>query len=128
MDVVTISLATGHDATQITELYFKVADRFDLDWLRKCAEKQITESYWNRMSVQALKDDLYDKQRRLLHKVLECNSDAKVAIDLDVWMERHGQSIKIFDEFIAQLHAQETVDLNMVILANKQFEMLLRKV
>ena len=128
LDVVTISLATGHDATQITELYFKVADRFDLDWLRKCAEKQITESYWNRMSVQALKDDLYDKQRRLLHKVLECNSDAKVAIDLDVWMERHGQSIKIFDEFIAQLHAQETVDLNMVILANKQFEMLLRKV
>ena len=128
LDVVTISLATGHDAPQITELYFKVADRFELDWLRKCAEKQITESYWNRMSVQALKDDLYDKQRRLLHKVLECNSQVKGGIDLDAWIEINSKSVKIFSDFIAELHLQETVDLNMVVLANKQFEMLLRKV
>ena len=128
LDVVTISLSTGHDATQITELYFKVADRFELDWLRKCAEKQITDSYWNRMSVQALKDDLYDKQRRLLHKVLECNTGAKTVIDLDAWMESNSKIVKVFGGFIEQLHVQETVDLNMVILANKQFEMLLRKV
>lgn len=125
LDIVTVSLATGHNPTEIAELYFKVADRFSIDWLRKCAEKQMTDSYWNRMSVQAVKDDLYDKQRRLLHKVLESSIEL---IDLDQWIAEHTKIIQIFTDFIEELHAQDTVDLNMVILANKQFEMLLRKV
>ena len=128
LDIVTISLATGHNVTEITELYFKVSDKFDIDWLRKCAEKQITDSYWNRMSVQALKDDLYDKQRRLLQKVLESNTSGKGKVDLDKWAEDNVKYIKIFSTFMAELHMQEVVDLNMVILANKQFEMFLRKV
>ena len=129
LDIVTISLATGHNATEITELYFKVADKFHIDWLRKCAEKQITDSYWNRMSVQALKDDLYDKQRRVLQKVLECNIAVnKNGVDLDKWIEANRKYIQIFYDFMSELHMQDVVDLNMVILANKQFEMFLRKV
>lgn len=127
LDIVTISLATGHNTTEITELYFKVADTFCIDWLRKCAEKQITDSYWNRMSVQALKDNLYDTQRRLVQKVLESNHSAK-KLDLDKWIEERSKYIKIFSDFINELQMEEIVDLNMVILANKQFEMLIRKV
>jgi len=99
-----------------------------MDWLRRCAEKQITNSYWNRMSVQALKDDLYDKQRRLLQKILESNTSGKAGVDLDKWVEDNMKYIKIFSTFMAELHMQEVVDLNMVVLANKQFEMFLRKV
>jgi|GEM_PF-6491066 len=81
------------------------------------------------MSVQALKDDLYDKQRRVLQKVLECNIAVnKNGVDLDKWIEANRKYIQIFYDFMSELHMQDVVDLNMVILANKQFEMFLRKV
>lgn len=125
LDIVTISIATGHSGKDIAELYFKIADRFEIDWLRKCTEKQLIDSYWNRMSVQAIKDDLYDKQRRLLHKILDAQ---KENINLEQWINTNITQVKIFMDFLSSLHLQEIIDLNMVILANKQFEMLLRKV
>ncbi len=125
LDVLLVAKATDIDKLKISELYFKVADYFQIDWMRKCVEKNITESYWNRMSIQALKDDLYDKQRRVLQKVI----DYKLGeLSLDKWLVHNEKQVNIFINFIQELKLQDNIDLNMMILANKQFEMLLRKV
>jgi NAD-specific glutamate dehydrogenase len=60
-----------------------------------------------------------------LQKVLEYKSDT---ISFDEWLAKNDQHVSIFIRFIEQLRDAEEVDLNMMILANKQFEIFLRKV
>ncbi len=125
LDILLVANSSDIDKQKIAELYFKVADSFSIDWMRKSVEKQITDSYWNRMSIQALKDDLYDKQRRVLQKVIAYRAgDGKI----EKWLEDNSRYASIFTNFIAELKLQENIDLNMMIIANKQFEMFLRKV
>jgi glutamate dehydrogenase len=124
-DIIFVANITKIEDSKIAELYFSVSDRFSIDWLRKACEKQANDSYWNKLSIQALKDDLYDKQRRLLQKVVTCpDSD----MDLSKWHNNHIKYTLDFTTFIDDLRLQENIDLNMMILANKKFEMFLRKV
>ena len=39
-----------------------------------------------------------------------------------------GKVTNIFTNFVAELKSQETINLNMLILANKKFELFLRKI
>jgi glutamate dehydrogenase len=68
LDILLVADSSKADKGKVAELYFKVADYFHIDWMRKSVEKEMTDSYWNKMSIQALKDDLYDKQRRIFAK------------------------------------------------------------
>ncbi|MEY3197508.1 MAG: NAD-specific glutamate dehydrogenase [Pseudomonadota bacterium] len=129
LDITTLSIANDVNIEDVAMLYFKIADMFSLDWLRKMSEKNMVDSYWNRLSVQALKDDIYDKQRRMINSIIEFNiSNKNKKIDLSSWVNKHEKSIMAFSRLIAELKLQENIDLNMIILANKQFEILLRKI
>lgn len=125
LDILRVSNKTGVDKERVGKLYFKVADQFDIDWMRRTAETYITGSYWNRMSIQSLKDDLYDKQLRILGKVLEEDQEAT---DLDSWVQNHEKHVGNFMDFMHKIKQTNNVELNMLFIANKQFEMLLRKV
>ncbi len=122
-DILLVARATNELEVKIAKFYFEVSERFSLDYLRKCCEKQINESYWNRLSVQALKDDLYDKQRRLLQKIITSKETT-----VDTWYEKNERYAAIFTDFIADLRLQDNIDINMMILANKKFEIFLRKI
>ena len=123
-DILLVSKNTKAKDSDVAKIYFDVSDRFSLDWLRKCAEKQIDDSYWNRLAIQALKDDLYDKQRRLVAKI---TSDLRASGDTSLWYEQNATDTRTFMDFISDLKEQENVNLNMVLLANKHFEILLCK-
>jgi glutamate dehydrogenase len=125
LDILRVSNKNGVDKERVGSLYFKVADYFQIDWMRRAAEKHITGSYWNRMSIQSLKDDLYDKQLRILSKVLQENPEAT---NLDSWAESNEKDVSTYMYFINKIKQTSTVELNMLIIANKQFEMMLRKV
>lgn len=130
----------------IAKLYFKVGDRFFIDWLRKNCEAQSDDSYWNRLSIQSIKDDLYDKQKRLLIKIIqdvynenELGSYEKIKMKsnivdesigskiIDNWTLGHSFSVNIFFDFVKKIEQTESLNLNMIILANKKLEMFLRK-
>ena len=123
-DIIHISQQTSAEDSGVAGLYFSTANRFYIDWLRKSCEKQMDDSYWNRLSIQSLKDDLYDKQRRLIITILN-QSIGK--INLDKWIDDNKKYTSIFTNFVENLKLQEEVNLNMIILANKRFEMFLRK-
>ncbi|WP_316353229.1 NAD-glutamate dehydrogenase [Candidatus Trichorickettsia mobilis] len=124
-DIIYVAKQTNISAAEVAKLYFAVGNRFNIDWLRKSCEKQIDDSYWNRLSIQSLKDDLYDKQRRLLVKII--NQSPIANIDLDQWLNNYQGIANIFFNFVEKIKLQEDVNLNMMILANKKFEMFLRK-
>lgn len=123
-DILNVSKETSVKDTDVANLYFATGNKFGIDWLRKICDKQITDSYWNKLSIQSLKDDLYDKQRRLLVKILQ---KSKVSVDLDLWIDDNVGSADIFINFIEGIRLQKNIDLNILILANKEFEIFLRR-
>ncbi len=123
-DIIYIAKRTQATNNDVASLYFATGNKFSIDWLRKACDKQLNDSYWNRLSTQSLKDDLYDKQRQLLTKII---NKSKVNIDLDLWIDNNIDSASIFLDFVKGIRLQENIDLNILILANKKFETFLRK-
>lgn len=123
-DIIYIAKQTNVQDTNIASLYFYTANKFSIDWLRKSCEKQMDDTYWNRLSIQSLKDDLYDKQRRLLISIL-CQSQA--SLDIASWINDNQDYANIYLDFIEDIKLQENINLNIIILANKKFELFLRK-
>ncbi len=123
-DIAFISKDTGAYAESICESYFKVGTEYNIDWLRKSCDKLMTESYWQRLSLQSLKDDLYDKQRRIIKVIAK----SKMLDSLEEWFVKKEHHSQIFNNFVENLKQLETIDISMIILANKKLEMFLRKI
>ena len=123
-DIIQVAKITDSKDEDVANLYFESGDLLDIDWLRKSCEAQIDDSYWNRLAIQSLKDDFYDKQRRLITKIIKSN---KQKVDLSNWVKNNIQNSGIFTDFVKELKSQEIINLNMLMLANKKFELFLRK-
>ncbi|ADE30318.1 NAD-glutamate dehydrogenase [Rickettsia prowazekii] len=123
-DIIYVTKETDGNNTKIAKAYFDISNMFSLDWLRKVCDKQLNDSFWRRLGLQSLKDDLYDKQRRLLIKII---NKSKTTIDLNLWIDNNNNLVSNFLDFIKEIKAQETIDLNIIILANKKFEIFLQK-
>lgn len=123
-DIIYIARNSNIQNYDIANLYFECGDLLSIDWLRYSCEAQINESYWNRLSIQSLKDDFYDKQRRLVDIIISANSEN---IDLEAWLNDNAKHASIFTNFIEEIKTQEVMDLNMMILANKKLEIFLKK-
>lgn len=123
-DIIYIAKHTGAKNGDTANLYFECGDVLSIDWLRDSSEAQINESYWNRLSIQSLKDDFYDKQRRLVTEIVASNQKF---VSLKAWLKNNITHASIFTDFIEEMKMQESINLNMIILANKKLEIFLRK-
>ena len=123
-DIASISKDTGENPEDISRTYFRIGNMYNIDWLRKTCDKLMTESYWQRLSLQSLKDDMFDKQRRIIKLVIK---DKKLN-KLDEWFESKSRNSQIFINFMEGLMKQENIDISMLILANKKLEMFIRKI
>jgi glutamate dehydrogenase len=123
-DIIYIAKKTNCKILNVANLYFATGNKFSIDCLRKACDRQINDSYWHKLSIQSIKDDLFDQQRRLLTKIID---KSEVTIDLDVWIDNNINSARIFLDFIGRIKSQENIDLNILILANKKFEAFLYK-
>lgn len=126
-DIIFIAKQAKMENEDIANLYFECGDLLSIDWLRQSCEAQIDQSFWNRLSVQSLKDDFYDKQRRLIKAIiLNANGNGGVP-KLKTWLKQNASDAHIFVSFIEDIKLQEALNLNMIILANKKLEIFLRK-
>ncbi|MDC0864578.1 NAD-glutamate dehydrogenase [Rickettsiaceae bacterium] len=123
-DIIYIGKETRKRNDYVANLYFETGDAFSLDWLRQSAEAQIDDSYWNRLSIQSLKDDFYSKQRQLTTEIIKQDMQGE---DLKLWMLEHSDISNIFINFIEDIKMQESVNLNMLVLAGKKLEIFLNK-
>lgn len=124
-DIIFIAKQAEMKNEDIANLYFECGDILSIDWLRQSCESQIDQSFWNRLSVQSLKDDFYDKQRRLIRAIISNRGD--VVPKLTTWLKQNASDAHIFVSFIEDIKLQEALNLNMLILANKKLEIFIRK-
>jgi glutamate dehydrogenase len=124
-DIIFLAKKTKTDKENVANLYFECGDLLHIDWLRQSCEAQIDQSFWNRLSVQSLKDDFYDKQRRLVKSILSSND--RDNFSFKDWIKNNESDLHIFTKFVEDIKSQESLNLNTMILANKKLDIFLRK-
>ena len=121
LDIVMVSIQSGLSIEVVGSIYFKIDTNFHLDLLRHRVDLLSVDSFWQRLSFKAVKEDIYDKQRKLTKEITKFagNEDA-----FTEWCTLYQPQVARYKHFFNELITQENVDFEMIVIAAKRFELL----
>ena len=126
MDIIVVATKREVPATKVSSIYFAVGDRFHFDWLRHEADQLDASTYWQRMLIKTIKDDIYDHQRRLTSLIIKSASN-DLSKGINEWVKNNTKKIAIFDKFINSVKTIADLDSSKLVVATKQIESLTNK-
>ncbi len=80
--------------TRAAEVYYRVGDTVDLDWVRHSLSELPTEDRWDRRALEGLREGLMYARRRLTHDVLATRPTGSVEQCLREYKEAHQPSLR----------------------------------
>jgi len=129
LDIVRIATELNIKVEDVGQTYFAVGDQFYLDWLRSGAKGLIGDSYWQRLAVFAIIEDLYGHQSELTTVILKGGQTGGDPVtgqpSLDRWREGRGAVLTRFDSLFADLRQVAKLELAMLAVANRTLRSLM---
>ncbi len=120
-DIAEIASQSDLNIKIIACIYFEVGTRFDLKWLRSKVAGSNVDSYWQKLSLKTILEDLYKYQMKIAKHVVDFNCINKdscpIAKSLDYWIKHHGFMVQRYDGFVSELKEQVNPDLSMFVVA-----------
>jgi glutamate dehydrogenase len=127
LDVVEVATAADRGVEDVAAVYFELASRLDLDWLRRQILDLPTESHWDERARDALRDDLYSQHQQLATQVLrDAASEVGPAAMVAAWSEAHPLALGRFTSTLTELKGAGSVDLAMASVALRELRSLAR--
>jgi glutamate dehydrogenase len=118
-DIVRIAAARGVAAEDVARLYFAVGDQLGFGWLRYQAEKLAAGSYWQKLALAAVVEELYAHQRDVTLGVLEA-SGRSAGGAIEAWAASRRPAVERSRALLGELEAATAVDLSMLTVASRQ--------
>lgn len=125
MDIVDISNDCNLSLTEVAQVYFRVGQVFHYDWLVSKANDLSSGSYWNRMLVKTIKDEVFDQRKKLTNKILKKPSNAEADSKIGLWIESNKSKVDIYNKFIDTIKCVEDIDSAKLVVSIKQSEILI---
>lgn len=120
-DIAEIASQSDFNIKIIAKIYFEVGTRFDLKWLRSRVAATNVDSYWHKLGLKTILEDLYNYQMKFSKQIVDfscANKDSCPAeISVDYWIKNHSFMVQRYDGFIAELKEQPSPDLSMFVVA-----------
>jgi glutamate dehydrogenase len=121
LDVVEIGGAVGGDVEAVGSMYFLLADRLQLDWLRDEIVRLPRDDRWHTMARATLRADLYDQHRALTADVVRTHApDVDSSTAIDRWLDAHRPAVDRYAQTVADIVAGDTVDLAILSVALRE--------
>ena len=120
-DMVDVANVSKQPITSVGRLYFELGDALKLGWLRDVASHLTAENYWQQLAVKSLIAELYQAQRRLCLGALATYGKQKGDIAA-AWAADNKGALARYDQFIADLRTQPSLDYPMLIVALRQVQ------
>ncbi|HEY4998849.1 MAG TPA: hypothetical protein VII36_06890, partial [Usitatibacter sp.] len=96
----------------IGALYFALVGELDLRWIAEKITQLPTDSSWQALARNALRDDLASQQRALTSTVAKLSPDpADSAQMLASWKERYAPAIARYKNMVEELRRMPALDL-----------------
>ena len=126
LDLVDAAHDLDADLPWLAEVYFDLAERLDLAWLRAQASYQSTDSHWLVLAKTSIRDELNTQQRRLTVAILnDIGTDTPPRAATDAWLARSQHRMDLYRATLHELRQAPQVDLAMLSVATEGLRTLL---
>ena len=121
MDIIAISHELNIGIPQSATAYFGVGEFLELGWIRTQIITHTTESHWEALSRESLRDDLNWQQRQLTASILSGgNPNNGFDICLNEWAESHVLLIDRWNLLMKNLRSSPTLTYTMFFVAIRE--------
>jgi glutamate dehydrogenase len=121
LDIIEIASATKRSPETVAELYFALAARLGLPWLREKMAALPGDAHWQMLAREAMQDDLSGLQRTISAEVLTASPDmAAPEALLAAWQDRNRRGVERATQLLNELRGSGTVDAAMLSVALRE--------
>jgi glutamate dehydrogenase len=122
LDIVVIAGFAPRDVEAVGSMYFLLADRLQLDWLRDEIVRLPRDDRWHTMARATLRADLYDQHRALTADVVRTTqaSGADPSTAIDRWLEAHRSAVDRYAQTVTDIKAGDALDLAVLSVALRE--------
>jgi glutamate dehydrogenase len=120
LDIVEVAGTAKRPVETIAELYFSLATRFGLPWLREKIAALPGEAHWQMLAKGAMQDDLSSLQRTITAEVLSGGDSGAPAKLVAAWEDRNRRSVERAVQLFGELRATSSVDAAMLSVALRE--------
>lgn len=119
LDITQIANDTKMDLAKIAGTYFKIGERFNIDWLRTQARFKEPVSNWDKEATAGLINQLYTCQAGITVRILQDSKSYQNAdgTEINTWIEKHDHMVSELDPFFSKIKSTGTLDLPMLVIA-----------
>ncbi len=123
-DISCIAARVGRPVETVGRLYFLIAARFGMGWLRAAAENLPGGSHWQKLAIDAVIDDLYARQAALTGNVAAAAGDLPADEALASWIDNRRGAVERAEQLLGELKTTGKLDLATLVVASHQFRAL----
>jgi glutamate dehydrogenase len=127
LDIVEVAKVSKRDVVFVASVYFALAARLELEWLRQQIAGLKTQNRWHTFAKSALRNDLHIQQRSLTAELLQgVKRNMRPKTLIDSWISTNQMTVDHFTTLMSELKASESVDFAMLSVALREVHRLLR--
>ncbi|MDX2346126.1 MAG: NAD-glutamate dehydrogenase [Legionella sp.] len=121
MDIIEIAEEQNIPVVSVGQLYFDLGEFLELTWVRVHLIEHPTDTHWEALSREALRDDLDAQQRKLTAAILKFEAKAsKKQTGLKVWAETYETLIARWYQVVAELRSSGVLNYTMFFVAIRE--------
>jgi glutamate dehydrogenase len=120
-DIASIAAHAGRPVETVARLYFLIAQRFGMGWLRAAAERLGGGSHWQKLAIDAVIEDLYGRQAEVTASVAQGVADVPAEEALAQWIDGRRGAMERADQLLGELKSAGRLDLATLIVASHHF-------
>jgi glutamate dehydrogenase len=116
LDLVEIARTARRGIVYAARVYFELAERVGLAWIKQQVEALVAEGHWHSVARSALRDGLYGLQRKITAAALE-GGGAEPGARVDAWIAAHAQELGYLTGLIRDLKSGSVTDFATLSVA-----------
>ena len=121
LDIVEVADSTRRPVETVAEIYFDLATRLGLPWLRETIVALPGDAHWQMLAKGAMHDDLSGLQRTITAEVIAGGGDIAAPAGLiAAWQDRNGRGIERAKQLLGELRNAAPIDASMLSVALRE--------
>lgn len=121
LGVIESARTTGADTQLVTEVFFMLLDRLDLNWFATQLSEVKVESYWQALARESYLDDLETQLRKLTVAILPLVDEAMdVEAAVNQWSTSSEAAIIRWKQMITEVQSAQLTDYAMFAVALRE--------
>jgi glutamate dehydrogenase len=120
LDIIEVAEATQRPVELVADVYFDLATRLGLTWLRDRIAALPGDQHWQMLARGAMQDDLSGLQRTIAADVMGGADAATAALLIGAWQDRNRRGIERAVQLLGELRMAAQPDAAMLSVALRE--------